>query len=271
MEKISHLNLDMDKEVIESIPLSYKKRPDNLVWHSDKKGVYQVALCEKLKNLGSTSHQDRRWWSVLRNLHIPRKIKVFIWRVCNNVVPSLANLYRRKIVEDLRCKRLRSASEILDWSANFLLGFQDTKAKCSRRESQINWSPPPPRSLKLNSNHIGVGVVIRDWEGKVVVALSKSLPGRILSPYKGLAISRPSERTFTPLGHNNERSALLQFKETFLIINSTYCSSVHLKTASWNLEENSECCSWDGVYCNENTGYVIELYLWNSCVRFNLL
>ncbi|KAK0578929.1 hypothetical protein LWI29_018514 [Acer saccharum] len=89
--------------------------------------------------------------------------------------------------------RLRSASEILDWFANFLLEFQDTikvfrtKAKCRRRESQVNWSPPPPRSLKLNS----------DWEGKVVVALSKSLPwgfdgelGEFLALREGLLLAK---------------------------------------------------------------------------------
>ncbi|TXG48411.1 hypothetical protein EZV62_027705 [Acer yangbiense] len=57
-----------------------------------------------------------------------------------------------------------------------------------------------------------------------------------------------------PLCHNNERSALLQFKQSFLIQDID-------QTPSWNLEENSECCSWENVICNEDTGYVIELYL----------
>ncbi|TXG48414.1 hypothetical protein EZV62_027708 [Acer yangbiense] len=67
-----------------------------------------------------------------------------------------------------------------------------------------------------------------------------------------------------PLCHNNERSALLQFKQTLLIIE---CDIGYPKTASWNLEENSECCSWDGVKCNEDTGYVIELDLTWSCLQ----
>ncbi|KAK3189077.1 hypothetical protein Dsin_028638 [Dipteronia sinensis] len=88
--------------------------------------------------------------------------------------------------------KLRSASEIVDWAVNVLLKFKDTikvfrtKANCSKRESQVIWSPPPPKSLKLNSDvavqqnshHIGAGVVIGDWEGKVVIALSKALPRR---------------------------------------------------------------------------------------------
>ncbi|TXG48409.1 hypothetical protein EZV62_027703 [Acer yangbiense] len=64
----------------------------------------------------------------------------------------------------------------------------------------------------------------------------------------------------------DERSALLQFKETFLII-KCYPDVGYPKIASWNLEENSECCSWDGIKCNEDTGSVIKLDLRLSCLK----
>ncbi|KAM4077565.1 hypothetical protein ACJW30_12G147700 [Castanea mollissima] len=70
-----------------------------------------------------------------------------------------------------------------------------------------------------------------------------------------------------PLCHAAERSALLQFKESFIINNSTCRFVRHYlpPVASWTLE-NSSCCSWDGVYCDKKSGHVIGLELINSCL-----
>ncbi|GAY64483.1 hypothetical protein CUMW_233940 [Citrus unshiu] len=71
-----------------------------------------------------------------------------------------------------------------------------------------------------------------------------------------------------PLCHDHERSALLNFKES-LVINQAASSypSAYPKVASWKLDEkNKDCCSWDGVKCNEDTGHVVELDLASSCL-----
>ncbi|XP_044472551.1 receptor-like protein 19 [Mangifera indica] len=67
------------------------------------------------------------------------------------------------------------------------------------------------------------------------------------------------------LCHENEHSALLQFKET-MIINKFASSdpSAYPKVASW--KANKDCCSWDGVKCNEVTGHVVKLDLTSSCL-----
>ncbi|KAM4126067.1 hypothetical protein ACB094_01G360300 [Castanea mollissima] len=72
-----------------------------------------------------------------------------------------------------------------------------------------------------------------------------------------------------PLCHGHERSYLLQFKESFVIINNDKSISfdpwAYPKVASWKLEGNSsDCCSWDGVECDEFTGHVIGLDLHSS-------
>ncbi|WMV07097.1 hypothetical protein MTR67_000482 [Solanum verrucosum] len=62
--------------------------------------------------------------------------------------------------------------------------------------------------------------------------------------------------------------ALQQFKHMFTISHdaSDYCFDItgqsiqsYPKTLSWN--KSTDCCSWDGVYCDETTGKVIELNL----------
>jgi hypothetical protein len=71
-----------------------------------------------------------------------------------------------------------------------------------------------------------------------------------------------------PLCRDHERSNLLQFKESFVINKSASSDpSAYPKVASWTLEgNNSDCCSWDGVECDEVTGHVIGLDLNSSCL-----
>ncbi|XP_059294906.1 receptor-like protein Cf-9 isoform X1 [Lycium ferocissimum] len=67
---------------------------------------------------------------------------------------------------------------------------------------------------------------------------------------------------------NDQALALLQFKHMFTINSnaSNFCIdsingqiNSYPKTLSWN--KSTDCCSWDGVYCEETTGQVIELNL----------
>ncbi|KAL4654910.1 hypothetical protein ACB092_01G413900 [Castanea dentata] len=78
----------------------------------------------------------------------------------------------------------------------------------------------------------------------------------------------PSFSSVQPLCHGHERSYLLQFKESFVIINNKSISFDPLaypKVASWTLEgNNSDCCSWDGVECQKSNGHVIGLDLNSS-------
>ncbi|KAH7575491.1 hypothetical protein JRO89_XS02G0122900 [Xanthoceras sorbifolium] len=87
-----------------------------------------------------------------------------------------------------------------------------------------------------------------------------------LSDHFAVAHVTPS---MPPLCHDNERIALLQFKDS-LIINksaSSWDPSPYPKVASWNLEEeHSDCCLWDGIKCSEETGHVIRLDLSSSCL-----
>ncbi|XP_060195969.1 receptor-like protein 9DC1 isoform X3 [Lycium barbarum] len=74
---------------------------------------------------------------------------------------------------------------------------------------------------------------------------------------------------------NDQALALLQFKHMFTINPNVSLYSEcfnyaidqwiydsYPKTLSWN--KSTDCCSWDGVYCEESTGQVIELNLCGS-------
>ena len=81
-------------------------------------------------------------------------------------------------------------------------------------------------------------------------------------------IATCSFSSMQPLCHGHERSYLLQFKESFVIDKTSSTDPLtYPKVASWTLEgNNSDCCSWDGVECDEFTGHVIGLDLHSSCL-----
>ncbi|KAG2713792.1 hypothetical protein I3760_04G191700 [Carya illinoinensis] len=69
-----------------------------------------------------------------------------------------------------------------------------------------------------------------------------------------------------PLCHQEERVALMQFKDSF-IIDCEYTEWNYPKVASWRMDgNNTNCCVWDGVECNQDTGHVISLNLSRSCL-----
>ncbi|KAL5802859.1 hypothetical protein ACOSQ4_031164 [Xanthoceras sorbifolium] len=207
--KQSEQVLDAIKDSILEIPLSLGDCADSLIWHFDKSGEYsvksgyRVAAQEKLSRSGSSSSPDSKWWLALWNLNIPPKIKIFIWRVCNNAIPSLCNLCSRKIVVDPCCSRCGDAPEssahALFWAkrAEFeefcmiLWGvWSDRNAvfgspsQPPRQPCSASWSPPPAGSLKLNTDAavksgfsvMGSGAVVRDSQGKgLLVAKELSL------------------------------------------------------------------------------------------------
>uniref|UniRef100_M1AQ65 Hcr9-OR2A n=1 Tax=Solanum tuberosum TaxID=4113 RepID=M1AQ65_SOLTU len=64
---------------------------------------------------------------------------------------------------------------------------------------------------------------------------------------------------------NDQALALLQFKNTFTINLDASYSGYYPKTVKWN--KSADCCSWDGVKCDEMTGQVIQLDLSRSQLR----
>ncbi|PON89759.1 Leucine-rich repeat domain containing protein [Trema orientale] len=68
--------------------------------------------------------------------------------------------------------------------------------------------------------------------------------------------------------HDDEKSALLQFKQSFVIDKAASTSQgAYPKVSSWKSEgEGSNCCLWDGVECDENTSHVVALDLSSSCL-----
>ncbi|XP_075645260.1 receptor-like protein 7 [Castanea sativa] len=68
------------------------------------------------------------------------------------------------------------------------------------------------------------------------------------------------------LCNEDERSALLQFKESIVVNCASHDPYSFPKVASWKLDGvgGGDCCSWDGIECDKNSGHVIGLDLSSS-------
>ncbi|KAK3185204.1 hypothetical protein Dsin_032490 [Dipteronia sinensis] len=85
-------------KAILSLPLSRMRLHDSLLWHYDKSVTYSVKsgywLAKNMDSNPSCSslNPSVSWWKFLWPLSLPTKIKIFIWKACNNWIPTNVNL-----------------------------------------------------------------------------------------------------------------------------------------------------------------------------------
>ncbi|KAM2615219.1 hypothetical protein TB2_029752 [Malus domestica] len=142
-----------DAVTILSIPLSHFGCEDRLMWHHSVNGIYSVksgygiamelmengAFGKKGRGAPSEQLQINKVWSRIWRLQVPNKIKLFIWRCCNNAVAVRRNLQRRHMRVDNVC----GVCNAVDESENHLF------FRCNF--SHVFWFCSP---LHLNSHEL---------------------------------------------------------------------------------------------------------------------
>ncbi|XP_042958064.1 uncharacterized protein LOC122293585 [Carya illinoinensis] len=63
----------------------------------------QVSIHDSKSGQGSRPSNHGVLWKLLWKLKVPNKVKMFLWRVAKDILPTRANLYRRKIIESPLC------------------------------------------------------------------------------------------------------------------------------------------------------------------------
>uniref|UniRef100_A0A2N9FZG8 Reverse transcriptase domain-containing protein n=1 Tax=Fagus sylvatica TaxID=28930 RepID=A0A2N9FZG8_FAGSY len=85
---------------------------DRAVAEKDQANAFrQFKFIRSVKGEVSDPEGRSRFWRKLWRLNIPGKVKHFIWRACNESLPTRQNLCRRKILEDHRCAICSGISE----------------------------------------------------------------------------------------------------------------------------------------------------------------
>ena len=101
MHMLEELFTSHEVSLIYGIPLSKRSLANMFMWHFDKKGCYSVKSGYRvwMENFGSSGIAASssgsalsRYWSTVLSLRLPGKIKVFLWRLLRDVVPTRSTL-----------------------------------------------------------------------------------------------------------------------------------------------------------------------------------
>ncbi|KAK3222937.1 hypothetical protein Dsin_009962 [Dipteronia sinensis] len=98
-----------EAEAILSLPSSRMGIHDSFLWHYDKSGTYSVKsgywFAKNMDSNPSCSglNPSVSWWKFLWRLCLPIKIKIFIWKACNDWIPTNVNLDVHGVKVDKFC------------------------------------------------------------------------------------------------------------------------------------------------------------------------
>ena len=87
------------------IKIGEEQDQDKLRWKETKNGCFSVktaywvalSLNQPENAEHTTAREDKKFWNKMWKLHIPPKVRNFIWRACSNILPTSTNLCRRRI------------------------------------------------------------------------------------------------------------------------------------------------------------------------------
>uniref|UniRef100_A0A803P4T9 Uncharacterized protein n=1 Tax=Cannabis sativa TaxID=3483 RepID=A0A803P4T9_CANSA len=133
----------IDSDRILSIPLSFFADRDRLIWHYTSNGSYTVqsgfhlanSLEEQLNS--STSDNQSIWWKFFWNLTLPPKIRIFVWKVLHNILPTAAALFKKKVLTSAECSLCASSWESI---GHALFGCKHAKAIWRSSKFQLDFS-----------------------------------------------------------------------------------------------------------------------------------
>jgi hypothetical protein len=98
-------------KVVTNIPLSPSLPQDRLIWNGTINGIFSVRSAYHLgkdiqqRSRGECLNTDKGMdvWKALWSLKVHNSVKLFMWKACNNLLPSKLNLFRRGVVVDNLC------------------------------------------------------------------------------------------------------------------------------------------------------------------------
>lgn len=112
-DEVDRLFILEEASVIKAIPLSFSSRRDMIIWTSCRDGIYSVKSGYKLlmelvevnepaANVTSVN-ELKSTWNAIWKLQVPNKIKLLMWRVGSDSLPTKVNLTKRMLLTEIAC------------------------------------------------------------------------------------------------------------------------------------------------------------------------
>ncbi|RYQ92149.1 hypothetical protein Ahy_B09g098304 [Arachis hypogaea] len=113
-------------ESITRTPISLINKKDNLIWPYTAEGHYTVksgyraakeekdAKEEEKLNEASSSQNHREIWGTIWRLPVPQKIRMFLWKAVEGILPVNSNLYKRRCAVKPSCSICQDENETVE-------------------------------------------------------------------------------------------------------------------------------------------------------------
>lgn len=99
-------------QAILTIPIPFCTRQDRLIWLPDAKGIFPAKLAYKTSfSQSNISNQAQPHWKKLWKAKSPKRLKMLIWRIRANSIPTRVNLQHRIHHIEPSCVLCNSAYE----------------------------------------------------------------------------------------------------------------------------------------------------------------
>jgi hypothetical protein len=98
---------------IQKIRIPFFSRPDKLMWIKEPKGQFFVKSAYNTCQETSTSHSQDPLWKKLWKLKVHDRVKMLLWRIASNVLPTKDNLAKRLGSIDTDCPLCNEAKETI--------------------------------------------------------------------------------------------------------------------------------------------------------------
>jgi hypothetical protein len=102
-EKLFELFAANSVEAIKKIPIPIIPKPDKLIWIKDSKGQFFIRFAYKVSQKHREVVDNAVMWQKLWKIKIHERVKMLVWRIGVNILPTKENLAQRLGLEDKEC------------------------------------------------------------------------------------------------------------------------------------------------------------------------
>lgn len=143
---IREIFTEADAERICSLALSLGGQQDRQIWLGNANGVFSIRSAYHLENdrllreygESSQASASSEVWRQLWKLRVPGMVHNFLWRACNNLLPTKVALFKKRITSDPLCPLCGLASETTDHILWDCASSTAVWAKCSRKIQKLS-------------------------------------------------------------------------------------------------------------------------------------